>query len=143
MEKISSAEAPLPVLTQSPLNSGVRVSAGVQSLDGDFWYWTSPSTVRNCASFSTPRFSAERGAAERLRFDGRAFGLGVLAAAEQGAGFVELVLGAIEIAAMAGKVFRCRERIQRLPGLGDRGLGGTARVPLLIAEVPPAGRRRG
>jgi hypothetical protein len=47
------------------------------------------------------------------------------------------VLGAVKVAAMAGEVFRCGERVQCLPRLGDRGFGDAARIAPLVREVPP------
>ena len=59
---MSSADDLSEVLTQSPLKSAVRGSARFQSDVDDFWYCTSPSIDRNCASLSRspPPLSAER-----------------------------------------------------------------------------------
>src|SRR5438477_4687799 len=51
---MSSADAPSPVFTQSPLRSAVRGSAFLKSFVSPFENSTFPSMLRKCAPFSSP-----------------------------------------------------------------------------------------
>src|SRR5437870_7853679 len=82
--------------------------------------------------------AAECRSADRLRFDRRSLGVGILGRAEQCRRLLELLLSPIEFGAMGGQLFRRGQRVERLAGVSDSGLSAAPWIPFLVRVAPPA-----